>query len=97
MERVFTVKATGAAHWGEEGLRLAAGDAGVDEVEALTGQHADYSPSVTAAKMQDISAPFRCDTFNANECKACKFRGAINSPIALGFQREPKAKKAGRA
>lgn len=71
-------------------------NAGADEVEALTGQHADYDPDVTARKMADISAPFRCDTFNASECEGCKFRGAINSPISLGFSREPKAKKAGQ-
>lgn len=71
-------------------------EAGADEVEALTGQHQDYDPDVTAHKMADISAPFRCETFSANECEGCKFRGAINSPIALGFQREPKAKKGAR-
>ncbi len=71
-------------------------EAGTDEIEALTGQHKDYDPDVTAHKMADISAPFRCETFSANECEGCKFRGAINSPIALGFQREPKAKKGAR-
>lgn len=72
-------------------------NATADEIEALTGQHADYDEGVTARKMADISSPFRCDTFNASECEGCKFRGAINSPISLGFSREPKAKKAGRA
>lgn len=70
-------------------------EAGADEVEALTGKHADYCPTVTARKMQDISAPFRCDTFNAEECVGCKYRGVVNSPIGLGFLHEPKAKKGG--
>jgi hypothetical protein len=34
----------------------------------------------------------RIDSVNSNVCAVCRFRGSINSPIALGFEHEPKRK-----
>lgn len=95
---------TAGAHTGYEVWRatlsiLKFTEAGHDDIKALTGGHAEYDPTLTAYKMADISAPFLCDTFSYEhtaECTACKYRGNIRSPIGLGFQREPKAKKGGR-
>jgi hypothetical protein len=64
-----------------------------DTIKDLTGGHSDYCPEVAAVKMGDITAPFLCSTFANYEpdiCRACRFYGAINSPIALGYVHEPK-------
>ncbi len=34
----------------------------------------------------------RIDSVNRNVCTVCRFRGSVNSPIALGFEHEPKRK-----
>lgn len=61
-----------------------------DAIEALCGGHPGYSHDACFAKMEDISAPFRCETIGSDEhCGRCKYQGAIASPIGLGFSREP--------
>lgn len=61
-----------------------------DAIEALCSGHTGYSRDECEGKMADCSAPFRCETIGSNEhCNGCKYRGAISSPIGLGFSREP--------
>lgn len=65
-------------------------------ISDLTSGHPDFDMGMTAQKMQDITAPFLCSTFANYEpdiCKACRFKGAINSPIALGYIYEPSTKR----
>lgn len=68
-------------------------------IDELTGQHPDYCPTATVAKMAGLNKPFRCDTFASEEpviCGHCKYNGSIVSPTALGFEREPRIKTGGR-
>lgn len=43
-------------------------------------------------KNEDIKPALckRLNALNRNVCKSCRFNGVVNSPIALGFEREPK-------
>lgn len=46
---------------------------------------------------KDEIKPARCDRLNGvnpNVCSKCKFKGSINSPIALGYKNEPRLKGA---
>lgn len=71
-------------------IKFCAPFAGGDAVELLCGGHPGYSHDACFAKMEDISAPFRCETIGSDEhCGRCKYQGAIASPIGLGFSREP--------
>jgi hypothetical protein len=68
-------------------------------LEELTGQHADYDPATAQWKMASLNSPFRCDTFASEEpaiCGHCKYQGSIVSPVALGFEREPRIKSGGQ-
>ncbi len=91
--------AAGYATWLAVLSILQYSDGGEDEatIEELTGRHADYDPRTAVHKMSTLSAPHRCNTFDENLggiCHDCRFAGIVNSPIALGFEREPKVRAA---
>lgn len=65
-------------------------------IHKISQHHPDYTHAGTEAKADTIPAPHGCDQFEGlrpEGCKGCRFKGTINSPIALG-QVVPRAKGA---
>ena len=56
-------------------------------IHKMSERHPEYSESSTEEKVERISDPYYCTTFEAENpepCVACPHKGKINSPISLG-------------
>ena len=56
-------------------------------IHKMSERHPEYSESSTEEKVERISDPYYCTTFEAENpepCAACPHKGKINSPISLG-------------
>ena len=56
-------------------------------VHKMSERHPEYSKSSTEEKVERISDPYYCTTFeaeNPESCAACPHKGKIKSPISLG-------------
>ena len=58
----------------------------------LSDGYSGFDEREMQSKLNNISLPFRCSTFeedNHGGCNGCRYKGHIKTPISLGYENEP--------